>query len=157
MEVVSLTNVEFSGNCLHTIDPKGRVTVPAAYREILSQGFTIGLNNEFQAIAIYPRDKWTEKCEQMDRIPESDIKGTAYVRLIMGNSFPDSELDGQGRVLLPLTLRQKTGMSKNIRFVGMGRYLEIWDDEKYTASCSKGEASIEELLNYVNEKYYTDK
>ncbi len=150
-------NIEFSGNCLHTIDPKGRVTIPAAYRETLAQGFTIGLNNQFQAIAIYPKDKWIEKCEQLDRIPESDIQGTAYVRLIMGNSFPDNELDGQGRVLLPLTLRQKTGMSKTIRFVGMGRYLEIWDDEKYTASSEKGEQSIEELLNYVNQQYYTDK
>ena len=95
---------EFSGNCLHTIDPKGRVTIPAAYREILSQGFTIGLNNQFQAIAIYPKEKWAEKCEHLARIPESDIRGTAYVRLIMGNSFPDCELDGQGRVLLPAAL-----------------------------------------------------
>ena len=145
--------VEFSGNCLHTIDPKGRVTIPAAYREILSQGFTIGLNNQFQAIAIYPKEKWSEKCEHLAHIPESDIRGTAYVRLIMGNSFPNCELDGQGRVLLPAALRQKTGMDKNIRFVGMGQYLEIWDDEKYAAVSMASEESIEDLLNYVNEQY----
>ena len=71
----------------------------------------------------------------------------------MGNSFPDCELDGQGRVLLPVALRQKTGMDKTIRFVGMGQYLEIWDDEKYAAVSMASEESIEDLLNYVNEQY----
>ena len=43
---------EFSGNYSHNIDPKGRATIPAAYREALSEGFTIGLNNDFNAIAL---------------------------------------------------------------------------------------------------------
>ena len=46
---------EFSGNYSHNIDPKGRATIPAAYREALSEGFTIGLNNDFNAIALLPR------------------------------------------------------------------------------------------------------
>ena len=57
------------------------------------------------------------------------------------------------RVLLPAALRQKTGMDKTIRFVGMGQYLEIWDDEKYAAVSMASEESIEDLLNYVNEQY----
>ena len=47
---------EFSGNYSHNIDPKGRATIPAAYREALSEGFTIGLNNDFNAIALYPAE-----------------------------------------------------------------------------------------------------
>ena len=87
MGVMSVEDVAFSGNFAHTIDPKGRVTIPAAYREALSGGFTIGLNNQFAAIALYPKEKWAQKCEQLSRIPESDVKGTRYVRLITGNSF----------------------------------------------------------------------
>lgn len=146
--------VEFSGNFAHNIDPKGRVTIPAAYREALSGGFTIGLNNQFAAIALYPKAKWEEKCEQLSRIPESDIKGTRYVRLITGNSFSDCELDGQGRVLLPATLRQKAGLDKAIRFVGMGQYLEIWDESRYVAENESDEENIDDLLNYVNGQYY---
>ena len=146
--------VEFSGNFAHNIDPKGRVTIPAAYREALSGGFTIGLNNQFAAIALYPKTKWEEKCEQLSRIPESDIKGTRYVRLITGNSFSDCELDGQGRVLLPATLRQKAGLDKAIRFVGMGQYLEIWDEGRYVAENEQDECNIDDLLDYVNGQYY---
>ena len=152
--VRSVGSVEFSGNFSHTIDPKGRVTIPAAYREGLEEGFTIGLNNQFAAIALYPKAKWAEKCEQLNRIPESDIKGTRYVRLITGNSFSGCELDAQGRVLLPATLRQKVGMDKSIRFVGMGNYLEIWDEERYLHESGVSEESIDDLLNYVNEQYY---
>ncbi len=154
MGVMSVEGVEFSGNFAHTIDPKGRVTIPAAYRDALADGFTIGLNNQFAAIALYPKDKWTEKCEQLSRIPESDIKGTRYVRLITGNSFSGCELDAQGRVLLPATLRQKVGMDKSIRFVGMGKYLEIWDEDRYLRESGVSEESIDELLDYVNGQYY---
>ena len=153
-EVGVVRGVEFSGNFAHNIDPKGRVTIPSAYREALSGGFTIGLNNQFAAIALYPKAKWEEKCEQLSKIPESDIKGTRYVRLITGNSFSDCELDGQGRVLLPATLRQKAGLDKAIRFVGMGQYLEIWDESRYVAENESDEDNIDDLLNYVNGQYY---
>ncbi len=149
-----MAGVEFAGNFAHTIDPKGRVTIPAAFREALADGFTIGLNNQFAAIALYPKAKWNEKCEQLAKIPESDIMGTRYVRLITGNSFSGCELDNQGRVLLPATLRAKVGMDKAIRFVGMGGYLEIWDEERYLRESDVSEQSIDDLLNYVNGQYY---
>ena len=66
---------EFSGNYTHNIDPKGRVTIPAAYREALGDGFTIGLNNQFNAIALYPVEKWQQMSERLDRIPDSDARG----------------------------------------------------------------------------------
>lgn len=152
--VGAMAGVEFAGNFAHTIDPKGRVTIPAAFREALAEGFTIGLNNQFAAIALYPKAKWNEKCEQLAKIPESDIMGTRYVRLITGNSFSGCELDNQGRVLLPATLRAKVGMDKAIRFVGMGGYLEIWDEQRYLREADVSEQSIDDLLNYVNGQYY---
>ena len=152
--VGAMAGVAFAGNFAHTIDPKGRVTIPAAFREALAEGFTIGLNNQFAAIALYPKAKWDEKCEQLAKIPDSDIMGTRYVRLITGNSFSGCELDNQGRVLLPATLRAKVGMDKAIRFVGMGGYLEIWDEERYVRESDVSEQSIDGLLNYVNGQYY---
>ncbi|NLF27768.1 MAG: cell division/cell wall cluster transcriptional repressor MraZ [Clostridiales bacterium] len=152
-----MNGAEFSGNYTHTIDPKGRVTIPSAYRGALGEGFTIGLNNEFNAIALYPVEKWDEIGTRLDRIPDSDARGMAYVRLIKAFSFTGQRLDQQGRVLLPPALRKKADMDKAIRFVGVGRYLEIWDEDKFAATCELAERDIESLLEYVNDRYYSPK
>lgn len=148
-----MAKAEFSGNYSHSIDPKGRVTIPTAFRQLLGETFTIGLNNEFNAIALYPQDKWQDISDNLDRIPDSDRKGMRYVRLIKMNSFPGGELDGQGRVLLPQALRQKLGIGKNIRFVGMGRYLEIWDEETWQVQTAEAEENFDDLMDYVNDRY----
>ena len=148
-----MCGMRFCGSFAHTLDSKGRVTIPAAYREALQGTFTISLNNQFAAVALYPPEKWKEKCRLLAQIPESDIRGTRYVRLIVGNSFEGCELDAQGRVLIPAALRQKVGLNKEIRFVGMGQYLEIWDEERYMAESAQAEENIDDLLDYVNGQY----
>lgn len=145
---------EFSGNYTHTIDSKGRATIPVAYREALGGNFTVGLNNEFNAIALYPSDKWELIGERLDKIPESDVRGMAYVRLIKAFSFTNQNLDAQGRVLLPSALRQKAGMTRDIRFAGVGRYLEVWDEQRFIETCAMTEQDIDSLLEYVNDRYY---
>ena len=69
--------IELSGNYSHNIDPKGRATIPAAYREALAEGFTIGLNNDFNAVALYPAEKWAEINQRLERIPDTDADGIA--------------------------------------------------------------------------------
>ena len=93
--------------------------------------------------------------EKLDRIPDSDVRGMAYVRLIKAFSFTNQSLDGQGRVLLPAVLRQKAGMDKAIRFAGLGRYLEIWDEDRFVAANAATEMDVGALLEYVNDRYYS--
>ena len=149
-----MPGAEFSGNYTHNIDPKGRATIPAAYREALGDGFTIGLNNAFNAIALYPVDKWQDMSARLDRIPDSDARGMAYVRLIKAFSFTNQSLDSQGRVLLPAVLRQKVGMDKAITFVGVGRFLEIWDTARFNEFCIASEENFADLMDYVNDRYF---
>ncbi len=149
-----MAGAAFSGNSAHTMDAKGRVTIPSAYRDALGENFTIGMNNELTAIALYPQARWQEIEEDLNKIPPTDVRGMRYVRMINGNSFPDCLLDGQGRVLVPSTLRQKAGLDKNVRFVGVGQSLEIWDEARYVRESEAAELSSAELLSYVNDMYY---
>ena len=146
---------EFSGNYAHNIDPKGRATISVAFRDALGEGFTIGMNNDFNAIALYPAGKWAELSEQLDRIPATDARGMAYVRLVKAFSFTDQSLDSQGRVLLPAVLRQQAGMDKAVRFAGMGRCLEIWDEDRFRATYEAAEADFASIMAYVNDRYFS--
>lgn len=147
--------IELSGNYSHNIDPKGRATIPSAYREAFAESFTIGLNNDFKAIALYPAEKWAEMCERLNRIPDSDADGMAYVRFIKSFSFTGQQLDAQGRVLLPQGLRQMVGMEKAIRFVGLGKYIELWDENRFMAQYLEARDKVQELMAYVNERYFS--
>ena len=145
---------EFSGHYAHNIDPKGRVTIPAAYREGLGSGFTLGMNNDLTALALYPAEEWRAIGQRMNRIPVSDAHAMAYVRLIKAFSYPDQNLDAQGRLLLPSRLREKAGLDRAICFVGVGRFLEIWDEARFDAFCMRSEADLQSLMDYVNERYF---
>lgn len=149
-----MARITFSGNWAHAMDAKGRVTIPSSYREALGERFTIGMNNEFTAIALYPEVRWHQIEEELSRIPPTDVRGMRYVRMINGNSFPDCELDAQGRVLLPPTLRNKAGLDKLVRIVGAGQSLEIWNEAAYVRESESAELSSADLMEYVNELYY---
>lgn len=150
-----MAETEFFGTYSHNIDPKGRATIPAVYREPLGERFTLGLNSQFNALALYPEKVWNDISERLSRIPISDIDGMNYVRLIKAFSFPNQQLDAQGRLLLPATLRQKAGMDRAICFAGVGEYLEIWDEGRFMATCAQAEADIDKLLHYVNDRYFS--
>lgn len=145
----------FFGNATHTLDPKGRATIPSLYRDALGSCFTIGFNSQFTALALYPKEKWDQVSESLARIPNSDARGMLYVRMIASNSFVGCDLDAQGRILLPAPLREKAGISKAIRFVGVGQYLEIWDEDRYRREMELAEESNEDLLSYVNDRYFS--
>lgn len=144
----------FNGNASHTIDPKGRASIPVIFRAALGENFTVGLNSEANALALYPIEEWEKIEAEMERIPSIDARAMKYKRQILGFSFPNSQLDGQGRVLLPPTLRQQVGMDKAIRFVGVGPYLEVWAEERFLAETEDTQGSREELLEYIKDRYY---
>lgn len=149
-----MSSFELSGNYSHNMDPKGRATIPAAFRDAFSEEFTIGLNNDFKAIALYPAEKWAEIGRRLDRIPDSDARGMDYVRLIKAYSFSGQTLDAQGRILLPQGLRQQAGIVKAVRFVGVGRYLEIWDEDRFCQQYLAARENAEALMAYVNDRYF---
>lgn len=149
-----MAQAEFSGTYSHNIDPKGRVTIPSAYREALGERFTLGVNNDFTALALYPEAEWKLISERLKQIPISDARGMKYVRLINAFSYPNQEADGQGRVLLPQLMRQKAGMDRAICFVGVGRYLEIWDERRFMETTAKDEEGFDALMDYVNDRYF---
>lgn len=149
-----VSQAEFSGNFTHTLDSKGRVIIPISFREQLGEQFTICLSGNFKSIALYPKEEWRSTNESLAHIPDADLDGMEYVRLISGFAFTNCDLDAQGRVLLPAPLRQMTNMNKAIRFVGVIRHFEVWDEDSFMAHIMASQANIVNLSAHVNRRLY---
>ena len=148
-----MANLAFSGSFDHSLDSKGRVIIPASFREALGDDFTITINPNKTAVAIYPKEMWDQQLERLSQINPMDRVGLQYERYVMSVSFSGNSMDAQGRVLVPAKLRAKIGLTRDIVFVGLNRYIEIWDAEVYAKMEAQTEEDFENLSDYVYQKY----
>ena len=105
----------FMGTYDHSIDAKGRVIVPAKFREELGDSFvvTLGLDG---CLFVYPQEDWEDFVKQLRELPGSK-EARKLQRYFMAGAA-SCELDKQGRTLIPANLREKAGLEKDIVFVG---------------------------------------
>ena len=150
-----MANRTFSGSFDHSLDGKGRVIVPSSFREALGDDFTITINPNKTAVAIYPKEQWDQQLERLSHINPMDKIGMQYERYLMSVSFSGNSMDAQGRVLIPMKLRSKIGLTRDIVFVGLNSYIEIWDAEVYAKFESETEDDFDNVSDYVYRNYPT--
>lgn len=148
-----VADLAFSGSFDHSLDSKGRVIIPASFREALGEDFTITINPTKTAVAIYPKAVWDRQLERFSKINPMDKVGLQYERYLMSVSFSGNSMDAQGRVLIPVKLRGKIGLTRDIVFVGLNDYIEIWDADVYQKMETQTEAQFDELVDYIYQKY----
>ena len=148
-----MAQMAFSGSFDHSLDGKGRVIIPASFREALGEDFTLTINPNKTAVAIYPKAMWEQQLEQLSRINPMDKVGIRYERYLMSVSFSGNSMDAQGRVLIPMKLRNKIGLTRDIVFVGLNSYIEVWDAEVYAKMEAETEEDFENLADYVYQTY----
>ena len=110
----------------HSLDAKGRLFIPAKLREELGDVFYVTLSME-KCLSAYSAESWDKFMEKIKAMPK--IKQTK-MRPLFAHAAK-CELDSQGRILLPLTLREFAGLVKNVAVVGSGECAEFWDAETW--------------------------
>ena len=122
----------FRGRFNHTIDPKGRLSVPARFRDVLAQydGALVVVPND-HCLEVHPLEEWqrieVKLREQSMFNPEVREISRLYV-----SRARDVELDAAGRVLLPPDSRQQAGLEKEVTLVGGGLpQFEVWDRNRF--------------------------
>ncbi|MBP3656381.1 MAG: division/cell wall cluster transcriptional repressor MraZ [Clostridia bacterium] len=143
----------FSGSFDHSLDGKGRVIIPSSYRDSLGEDFTITINPNKTAVAIYPKEIWDVQLERLSHINPMDKIGLKYERYLMSVSFSGNSMDAQGRVLIPAKLRAKLGLTRDIVFVGLNNYIEIWDAQTYAQMEAQTEEEFDDIADYVYKTY----
>ena len=118
------------GEYSHNIDAKGRLIIPAKFRDDLGENFVItkGMEN---CLYVYPEDEWNDFEKKLNALPTTT----------------DGELDKQGRTLIPSVLRTYAKLDKEVVFVGMGKRAEIWDKARWDEKNAEVELNIEEIAS----------
>lgn len=119
----------FLGRYEYRIDAKGRIPLPPRFRDELRQGLVITQGWE-RCITVYPLSEWTKIAERSATLPTAREKERRMKRFIFATAF-STELDAQGRVALPLPLRQYAEIGENIVVVGVNNYAEIWSEKNW--------------------------
>lgn len=139
----------FLGEYQHTIDSKGRLFIPAKFRIDLGERFIVtkGLDG---CLFVYPMAGWNELEDKLKKLPMTQKDARAFTRFFFAGAN-ESELDKQGRVMVPVTLRNYAQLSKEIMILGVGNRLEIWDLEKWNQYNGDVEQSFEQLAELMNQ------
>jgi len=120
----------FLGQYEHSIDEKGRLTIPSRYREELTDNvliLTTGFDNSLMAL---PPELFRIVSQQMRSKPITDPTSRQFRRLFFSNA-QELEIDKTGRVLLPSFLRDSANLVENAVLVGNGEYFELWSPERW--------------------------
>ncbi len=119
----------FRGEAQYSIDSKGRIIVPAKYREQLGEHFIItkGLDN---CLFVYPLKEWEEFEKKVNALPITDPKVRRFNRTFIGGAA-DAETDSQFRVMVPANLREYAGITKEVVLVGQISRIEMWSLEAW--------------------------
>jgi MraZ protein len=144
----------FSGKYYYSLDQKGRIIIPAPFREILSSNYTSKLlltNDVFdRCLCAYPVDEWTLLINKIKGMPQTLDSVRYFMRRVIGSAV-ECEIDRQGRVLIPSSLRTDGGLNSEVAIMGQGNRIEIWDKEELenVADPSKidRESFMEQLSN----------
>jgi MraZ protein len=121
----------FLGRFLHALDTKGRVAIPARYREALAEGVVVTRGID-RCLSVFPMATWLPLAAKVDALPITDPDARTFRRMVFAEAAR-LELDAQGRILLPPELRRFAELDRDAFVVGVNTSLEIWNPERWNA------------------------
>lgn len=133
----------FMGEYKHNVDTKGRMIVPAKFREELGDTFVVtrGLD---KCLFAYPMDEWKVIENKLKQLPLTKKDARAFTRFFFSGAI-ECEVDKQGRINIPQTLRNYAVLEKECVVIGVSERVEIWANDKWQDYVEESEESFAEL------------
>ena len=121
----------FSGTYQNSLDSKGRVVIPAKFRDELGEGFVItkGLDS---CLFVFPASEWLISRDKLKKVPLTSREGRAFTRYFFA-SATECDMDKQGRLTIPPSLREHAKIDKELITIGVDSRVEIWSREEWEA------------------------
>ncbi|MDZ7672168.1 MAG: division/cell wall cluster transcriptional repressor MraZ [Halanaerobiales bacterium] len=131
------------GEYLHKMDSKGRLIIPAKFREELGDNFvaTRGLDN---CLFIFPMDEWEQLSKKIANTPVTNKNARFFARFFISGAT-ESTLDKQGRINIPTNLKEYAELEKDIVVIGLTNRIELWAKENWDQFLETTEDSTDEI------------
>ncbi len=125
----------YLGSNAITMDAKGRLAIPGKVRDALLSEcdgrIVVTAHTEERCLLIYPEPQWQELLPQVEKLPNINRKAAKMQRILIGYATPMQLDEGNGRILLPPTLREYAGLEKKLMLVGQSNKLELWSETEW--------------------------
>ena len=141
----------FGGSHLLSMDTKGRLSVPARFRERLKERcggrMTATISLDQRCLSVYPAPDWDALVDEVRNLPAL-VPGAQKIRRLLVGNGTDCDMDSNGRILIPPGLREWAGLDKRVQMVGQIQKFELWDESAWSRH-------REELLEQVGGELIT--
>ena len=141
----------FQGHFFHTLDPKGRVSIPAEYRlEFQRQSELPPTLTTFEDhLALYPSEEWRKFTEKLLSSPQLRPEVADLEDYLFSGAHP-CPIDKQGRIAIPEVCREEASLVRDVVFAGAGNRVKIWDKERFHAHRAELHKRYKELAAVVS-------
>lgn len=137
----------FFGTYTPKLDDKGRLFLPAKFRDQLSEGLVVTRGQE-RCLTVWPRRAFEQLAGQAQEAPVTDKAVRDYTRLLFAGAS-DDQPDKQGRLSIPPMLRDYASLAKDVIVIGVGNRLEIWDSSRWQDYSDGREQAFSDLSDEV--------
>ncbi len=129
----------FLGEFEHTLDDKGRVSVPARFREDVQEGLVLTRGFD-HCLQVFPRPGWQSLAQRISSLSLGNEEARNLRRLLFSGAA-EVEVDRQGRILIPQNLREYAALSEQVVIAGLDTYFEIWARDRWQQVLEKLDSS----------------
>ena len=138
---------------MHTIDAKNRMSLPAGFRQELQRqsDYPPFLTNAHECLDLFPYEDWLEFEERIVGTASVDPEMQAYVRMVVSGATA-CPIDKQGRILVPVHLREHAGLEREVIVAGVGHKIELWDKVRFERNWTQTKARLPEMARSVATK-----
>lgn len=156
--LVSLVRAMFRGRYEHTLDSKGRVSFPATYRDVLEEMDDSGEHTDEVVLThaldgnldCYPVQRWRAFEERLQELSSFKREVKHVKRLYIGSAQACS-IDGNGRLLVPKSMREYAGLDRDVVWVGVGEKVELWSAADWSQASSEALADVDSVGETLTE------
>jgi len=138
----------FLGSHNHNLDAKGRLAIPARFRDELSRGLVLTRGFD-RCIALYPMTAWESLAARINELSFADPDVRQFRRMVFSEAV-DVQLDGQGRILLPAALRAFAGIEREAVVIGVHSSVEIWNPERWSSTSDTLDSTSDEIATRLS-------